>query len=46
MSAKHFRLDVNLLVALFDSTRSHRRIVTRWFNSPGLKYSKHVLVLE
>jgi len=38
MSAKHFLLDVNILVALFDSTHSHHRIVTRWFNSPGLKW--------
>jgi toxin-antitoxin system PIN domain toxin len=38
MSAERFLLDVNVLVALFDSTHSHHRVVARWFSLPGLQW--------
>jgi uncharacterized protein len=31
-------LDVNVLVALFDSAHVHHRVVARWFSSPGLQW--------
>jgi toxin-antitoxin system PIN domain toxin len=38
MNAERFLVDVNILVALFDSTHGHHRIVARWFRGPGLHW--------
>jgi toxin-antitoxin system PIN domain toxin len=38
MNAGRFLVDVNILVALFDTAHSHHRMVVRWFSAPGLKW--------
>jgi toxin-antitoxin system PIN domain toxin len=34
-----YLLDVNVLVALLDERHIHHRLVTKWFNSPGLQWA-------
>jgi toxin-antitoxin system PIN domain toxin len=37
--ASRYLLDVNVLVALLDEEHIHHRVVTEWFDTPGLQWA-------
>ena len=37
--ARRHLLDVNVLVALLDENHVHHKLVTEWFNAPGLQWA-------